>query len=34
MITGWYRWPGALTTPNGTGTVSMAAPSHDHAKPE
>ncbi len=33
MIAGWYRWPGALTTPNGSEVVASAAPSHDHANP-
>ena len=34
MITGWYRWPGAFTTPNGTVVACMAAPSHDQANPD
>ena len=33
MIAGWYRCPGALTTPKGSDVVANAAPSHDHAKP-
>ena len=32
--TGWYRWPGAVTTPNGSVVRCMAAPSHDQAKPD
>src|SRR3954447_26538735 len=28
---GWYRWPGALTTPNGSPVACSAAPSHDQA---
>ena len=34
MIAGWYRWPGAVTTPNGNDVDDIAAPSHDHAKPD
>jgi hypothetical protein len=33
-IAGWYRWPGALTAPNGSVVVARAAPSQDQAKPE
>jgi hypothetical protein len=33
-ITGWYRWPGALTAPKGRPVVARAAPSQDQAKPE
>ena len=28
---GWYRWPGAVTTPNENPVACKAAPSHDHA---
>ena len=34
MIAGWYRWPGAFTTPKDSAVASSAAPSHDHAKPD
>jgi hypothetical protein len=31
MIAGWYRCPGAFTTPNGNRVACSAAPSHDQA---
>ena len=34
MIAGWYRCPGALTTPNGSWVVASAAPRNDHANPD
>jgi hypothetical protein len=34
MMAGWYRWPGAVTTPKLRLVVARAAPSQDHAKPE
>ncbi len=34
MIAGWYRWPGALTTPNGMPVACNAEPSQDQAKPD
>ncbi len=34
MIAGWYRCPGAVTTPKGSWVACSAAPSQDHAKPE
>ena len=34
MIAGWYRWPGAFTTPNDRFVACSAAPSHDHANAE
>lgn len=33
-IAGWYRCPGALTTPNGRLVRASAAPSQDQAKPD
>ena len=34
MIAGWYRWPGAVTTPKRSPVVASAAPSQDQANPE
>ena len=31
VMTGWYRWPGAVTTPKGRLVALSAAPSQDHA---
>lgn len=34
MIAGWYRCPGALTTPKDNPVAWSAAPSHDQANPD
>ena len=34
MIAGWYRCPGAVTTPKRRPVVASAAPSQDQANPE
>ena len=34
VIAGWYRCPGAVTTPKGSRVACSAAPSHDQANPD
>src|SRR5690606_22872164 len=33
-IAGWYRWPGAVTTPTGNDVQAMAAPSQAYEQPD